>query len=718
MKHGYNHPRHGLSLWGAAAVLAGLAATACSNVDINSGAGGTGGTGGTSTTGGSGGTSTTGGAGGTTAGAAGTTAGAAGTTAGAGGTTGGAAGTSGGAAGTTTGGAAGTSGGAAGKAGGAAGSAAVPVPVGIACTKQSECGDNGVCLGGSQFPGGYCSESCTGEVVTEGDPCPTNSTCVQVSEASAVCLADCDTKNPCRANYACQTTSDGKTSVCIPACTSDEDCGSKSKCTSDGLCVDDPTKLGQPGDSCTADASCQGDYCFTNVAYPDGLCSATCDAGTVGTQCSGTGNGNCFAVDSGAPTPDYLCFERCSTSVDCRGGYICTADAGDAFKADDGTGGCVPSCKSFPCGDGFVCDPTGVCVADKPNVAFSVSKTDLGSLTFANDQDFHEVSFDLPADTISFTVVGDPANPVQLLTPVKVTAPDGSTLFDLFDPLATNYKVKGGAYVPFGALYPNTPRLSLQPGKYTFTMGSSDPTTAKMDVIFKTGSGILDNGTLPMVFFFTENNTLNAASAKTDTVFQTAVKNVQSIYASVGITCTIDDSSYIDLPNSASLAVIDTRAELGDLFASAKGQNKAGLSYFFIDQYAFENGGNVLGISGGIPGAPGLLGTAHAGVSVAFAIAKDDPAVLTTVMAHEGGHYLGLFHPTESTGTSFDPLLDTPECPASSYDTNGDGKVSPSECASGGGAENVMFWAVGGQSQVTLTEDQKFVLMRNSLVSN
>lgn len=32
------------------------------------------------------------------------------------------------------------------------------------------------------------------------------------------------------------------------------------------------------------------------------------------------------------------------------------------------------------------------------------------------------------------------------------------------------------------------------------------------------------------------------------------------------------------------------------------------------------------------------------------------------VLAHEAGHYLGLFHTSEMTGTVFDPLSDTPEC--------------------------------------------------------
>ncbi|MDF2698080.1 MAG: hypothetical protein K0S65_6463, partial [Labilithrix sp.] len=32
------------------------------------------------------------------------------------------------------------------------------------------------------------------------------------------------------------------------------------------------------------------------------------------------------------------------------------------------------------------------------------------------------------------------------------------------------------------------------------------------------------------------------------------------------------------------------------------------------------------------------------------------------VLAHEAGHYFGLFHTTEKTGTDFDPLSDTPQC--------------------------------------------------------
>ncbi len=82
-------------------------------------------------------------------------------------------------------------------------------------------------------------------------------------------------------------------------------------------------------------------------------------------------------------------------------------------------------------------------------------------------------------------------------------------------------------------------------------------------------------------------------------------------------------------------------------------------------------------------------------------------------MAHETGHWLGLFHTTEAQGTSFDPLPDTPQCPQTVYDSNHDGLMEPQECPDG---TNLMFWLNGvGQSQ--LTPNQQFVMLRNPVVS-
>jgi hypothetical protein len=540
---------------------------------------------------------------------------------------------------------------------------------------------------------------------------------VQIVEAAAICLDSCATKEDCRAGYACREVPGTSDKVCFPACKSDDDCGSLERCdANDGLCKEDPTKKGKPGDACGTSDQCQGDgnYCFEAPTYPGGMCSSNCSEASVKEECPGLSNTNCFAADFGAGI-EYVCFGKCKTSVDCRDGYICSADAGADFQANDSTGACVPNCKNFPCGDGFVCDPTGLCVASKPNVAFQVSKQDLGTIS-VDDVNFQTVSFTLPENTLSFTVVATPMTPVDVVVPVSVSTPAG-VVYDYFNPLKTQYKTVGLPNVSYSGLYPNSPRLTMPGGSYSFEMGATGPTTLKVDVIYKQGSGILDKGTMPMVFYFTEGNTFNAASAKSDPVFQQAVNKVKDSYAKIGIDLTVDDSSYIDLPGSSSYAVIDERSELSGLYALANNPSVSGLNFFFIDQYAFKGGAGVLGISGGIPGSPGLQGVANAGVSVAYGLLKDDAESLGIVMAHEGGHYLGLFHPTEASGKAFDPLDDTPECPASQYDNNFDGRVDHVECASAG-TSNMMFWLVDGPPNKTFTIDQQFVLMRNPLVSH
>jgi len=73
---------------------------------------------------------------------------------------------------------------------------------------------------------------------------------------------------------------------------------------------------------------------------------------------------------------------------------------------------------------------------------------------------------------------------------------------------------------------------------------------------------------------------------------------------------------------------------------------------------------------------------------------ETDQRILAKILVHEIGHYLGLYHTTESTGTEHDPLSDTPECPAS-MDSDGDGRVTGPECRSNG-ADYLMFWVMDG----------------------
>jgi len=102
------------------------------------------------------------------------------------------------------------------------------------------------------------------------------------------------------------------------------------------------------------------------------------------------------------------------------------------------------------------------------------------------------------------------------------------------------------------------------------------------------------------------------------------------------------------------------------------------------------------------------------------------------VTAHELGHFLGLYHVTEQTGTLFDPLQDTPTCPCrqctSSRSQCADATPAPStphtmsqaECTASStcsGGDNLMFWLFDSRRAIgTLTGEQAAVMRANPAV--
>ena len=141
------------------------------------------------------------------------------------------------------------------------------------------------------------------------------------------------------------------------------------------------------------------------------------------------------------------------------------------------------------------------------------------------------------------------------------------------------------------------------------------------------------------------------------------------------------------------------------------------INLFIIDDYADEPG--TLGEAGGIPGPLGLQGVDGAGVIVALDGHRNrggdlDVATMGETMAHEVGHQVGLFHTTESDGSSTESLDDTPDCPRDADD--GDGYFTAEECADYDG-RNFMFWVTGGFTQEEVSDEQALVLSR-SVVSH
>ncbi len=81
---------------------------------------------------------------------------------------------------------------------------------------------------------------------------------------------------------------------------------------------------------------------------------------------------------------------------------------------------------------------------------------------------------------------------------------------------------------------------------------------------------------------------------------------------------------------------------------------------------------DVFGIAGDIPGP--LVATRRSGVLISALLSsgmdgefnEGEIRILGETLAHETGHYLGLFHPVETTFDTWDALSDTPDCDSES----------------------------------------------------
>ena len=139
-------------------------------------------------------------------------------------------------------------------------------------------------------------------------------------------------------------------------------------------------------------------------------------------------------------------------------------------------------------------------------------------------------------------------------------------------------------------------------------------------------------------------------------------------------------------------------AEIGEGVVVVIGEDVAGFA-------------DLSGEAGGIPGP--YVASSHSGVAVSWlihagtdaAFSDDEIEVLAETMGHEVGHYLGLFHPVESSWNGWDALGDTKRCSA----------TGACEAAL---ADNLMFpYPVCGANsctaQTALSDDQVGVLQLN-----
>jgi hypothetical protein len=312
-------------------------------------------------------------------------------------------------------------------------------------------------------------------------------------------------------------------------------------------------------------------------------------------------------------------------------------------------------------------------------------------------------------DTIS--VVGELIDPagtpqISLDEPEGVTRDASDYLFGL-----PGLKASPNGFSASGphqaVVVPNTPRIALTPGPWTFRSGAFEvrtglagqfiahPLEAAVHVFIVERLGPpLPEGRVNLALYFTGANGFTAQKRE-DPAFQATLQHVRDRFATVGIA--IGEVEYVDVDAESVITSRDPGCRGGGydadaLFADLPPREPGFVPVVFVNFFECVRHGKdqmegVVGISTGLPGVPnarnGVLLSTHLEL-------RDD------VFAHELGHFLGLQHVVEPAGPP-DNLDDTP--------------VARAEAIT-----NLMFPTADNPEVGTLTADQGWVLRQHPSV--
>jgi len=415
--------------------------------------------------------------------------------------------------------------------------------------------------------------------------------------------------------------------------------------------------------------------------------------------------------------------------------------------------------------------PSGCVKTVQPSALPATAKQDLGVHGVGQ-----RVQFAIAPNTTSFSIVSQAVNAWPTIEykgntfdnsaiPDIVRDPAGGLWYDdnniPADTTTALYEFGGQSPVVNTFTMPNTtPALTVTrdggvpPGNWSFLVndyayectylsgcdGGTDSGTYDIKVLSQFGPAS-STGTLDISIYLVETAGLDSGTALTNVSVKRFVESTTTLFAQAGIcpgTITFYDvpswasTRYATSINGDTTAPCDLMPQMFTLSQSDKA-----LNLFWVSSIGGGSNGTILGIDGTIPGPSTVGGTIASGAAMSvegldrgtcnntISAALCGPDEKAYIAAHEASHWLGLFHVTEATGTLFDPLTDTAKCVCRTCSATPGGCdsttiVTGSTCngtrTDCGGADNLMFWLLGGANGGKLTEQQGEVMRHNLVV--